>query len=61
MDLFYREFGEGRPLIILHGLMGSSDNWVTHGKELAKHFHVFIPDQRNHANLFIATISIMSY
>ena len=48
MDLFFREFGSGRPVIILHGLFGQSDNWVTLGRRLAEQFHVFIPDQRNH-------------
>ncbi|MEQ9425461.1 MAG: alpha/beta fold hydrolase [Cyclobacteriaceae bacterium] len=50
--LFKREFGEGEPLIILHGLMGSSDNWVTLGKQYAEKFHVIIPDQRNHGQSF---------
>ena len=48
MKLFYREFGEGQPAIILHGLFGQSDNWVTVGRRIADQFHVFIPDQRNH-------------
>jgi esterase len=48
MKLFYRKFGEGPPLIILHGLYGSSDNWVTIGKQLGSHFTVILPDQRNH-------------
>jgi pimeloyl-ACP methyl ester carboxylesterase len=51
MQLFYRKFGnEGNPpLIILHGLFGISDNWVTFGKRMAEEgFEVFIPDQRNH-------------
>jgi esterase len=48
MKLFYREFGEGQPAIILHGLFGQSDNWVTVGRRIANQFHVFIPDQRNH-------------
>jgi len=48
MDLFYREFGNGQPAIILHGLYGQSDNWVTVGRRIADQFHVFIPDQRNH-------------
>ena len=50
MDLFFRKYGAGPPLIILHGLYGSSDNWITIGKSLAKHFTVYIPDQRNHGN-----------
>lgn len=48
MKLFYRQFGQGRPLIILHGIFGISDNWVTIGKRLASKFSVFIPDLRNH-------------
>jgi len=49
MELFYRTYGEGKPVIILHGLFGISDNWVTIGKKLAENnFCVFIPDQRNH-------------
>ena len=48
--LFYREYGNGKPLIILHGLLGSSDNWLLHGKLFAKTFNVFIIDQMNHGN-----------
>ncbi|MFH1119085.1 MAG: alpha/beta fold hydrolase [Bacteroidota bacterium] len=48
MKLFYRHFGEGRPIIILHGIFGISDNWVTLGKRLADKFSVYIPDMRNH-------------
>ncbi len=48
MELFYREWGQGEPLIILHGLFGMSDNWVTLARKWAEHFHVFVPDLRNH-------------
>ena len=48
MKLFYRHYGEGPPVIILHGILGISDNWVTIGRRLAQNFEVFIPDQRNH-------------
>jgi len=48
MKLFFRKYGEGQPLIILHGVLGVSDNWVTIGRRLAQKFTVFIPDQRNH-------------
>ncbi len=53
MDLFYRRYGiEGnQPLIILHGLFGISDNWVTFGRRIADEgFDVIIPDQRNHGH-----------
>ncbi|WP_317899544.1 alpha/beta fold hydrolase [Aurantibacillus circumpalustris] len=49
MKLAFREFGNGQPLIILHGLFGQSDNWNTHAKSFSeKGFHVFAIDQRNH-------------
>jgi len=48
MKLFFRQFGEGSPVIILHGLFGLSDNWVSIGKRIAKEFAVYIPDLRNH-------------
>ena len=48
MNLYYRTVGEGHPLIILHGLFGSSDNWLTHAKELGKNHKVYLLDQRNH-------------
>ncbi len=48
MELFYRKYGSGVPLIIIHGLYGASDNWVTVGRALAEEFEVYIIDQRNH-------------
>ncbi|MDA3953079.1 MAG: alpha/beta fold hydrolase [Bacteroidales bacterium] len=48
MKLFFRKYGQGPPLIIIHGLYGSSDNWVSIGRKLAYNFEVFIIDQRNH-------------
>jgi len=48
MNLFYREEGEGFPVVIVHGLYGSSDNWLTIGKKLASEYKVFMIDQRNH-------------
>ena len=48
MNLFYREMGEGQPMIILHGLFGASDNWLSIAKVLSEHFKVYLIDQRNH-------------
>lgn len=50
MKLYYREFGSGPYLIILHGLFGSSDNWVSIAKKLSDTYTVILPDQRNHGN-----------
>jgi esterase len=48
MKLFCRKYGNGPPLIILHGLFGSSDNWVSIAKNLSGFFTVYLPDLRNH-------------
>lgn len=48
MELFHREFGQGSPVIILHGLFGFSDNWQTIAKSLADQHLVITPDLRNH-------------
>jgi len=48
MKLYFREFGLGRPVIILHGLFGLSDNWVTMARSLENDFRVIVPDLRNH-------------
>ncbi|MFM8916275.1 MAG: alpha/beta fold hydrolase [Bacteroidota bacterium] len=50
MQLFQRKLGEQGPfLVILHGLFGSSDNWLTLGKRFAEDgFRVVLTDLRNH-------------
>lgn len=49
MRLYHRHYGKGKPLIILHGLFGLSDNWVTFARNLTGlGYEVSIPDQRNH-------------
>ena len=51
MTLNFRQFGESGPaVVILHGLYGSSDNWVTIGRQLSAQFRVFLPDLRNHGS-----------
>lgn len=48
MKLNFKEYGEGRPLVILHGLFGSLDNWYSLSKAFADNHHVYLVDQRNH-------------
>ena len=54
MVLFYRTLGPDLststevPLVILHGLLGSGDNWQTLGMTWAEHRPVVVIDQRNH-------------
>lgn len=48
MELHFEHYGQGHPLIILHGLFGSLDNWRTLSKAFAQSFTAFALDQRNH-------------
>jgi esterase len=48
MKLFVQCLGTGFPLIVLHGLYGSGDNWLTIAKYLSGFCEVFLVDQRNH-------------
>jgi len=48
MQLNYKTYGQGDPIIILHGLFGTLDNWQTVGKQLAENYMVYLVDQRNH-------------
>ncbi len=49
MDLYHRTYGTGKPLLILHGLLGSNGNWHTLSRKIfAQHFAVHALDLRNH-------------
>ncbi|HEY0945939.1 MAG TPA: alpha/beta fold hydrolase [Opitutaceae bacterium] len=50
VHLFHRDLGGvgNPPLIVLHGLLGSSRNWLTVGGDLAANYHVCALDLRNH-------------
>jgi pimeloyl-ACP methyl ester carboxylesterase len=48
MHLAFEAAGEGHPLVILHGLLGSADNWRWMSRRLGAHFKVFAVDLRNH-------------
>jgi esterase len=50
MKLFFRDKGDGFPIVFLHGLYGSSDNWLTISKWFSGHYRVIMPDLRNHGN-----------
>lgn len=49
MDLFFKRYGAGEPLLILHGLLGASGNWHTLSQRVfGESFEVYALDQRNH-------------
>ncbi|MBZ0277534.1 MAG: alpha/beta fold hydrolase, partial [Anaerolineae bacterium] len=40
----YLTAGKGTPLLLLHGIPGSSNAWERVGIQLSDHYHVIIPD-----------------
>lgn len=49
MKLNFKQYSsDGAPLLILHGLFGSLQNWAWHCKKFAEHFSVYALDMRNH-------------
>lgn len=52
VQLYYESLGKSGnpPLVILHGLLGSSRNWLNVGKMLSELFDVYLLDLRNHGN-----------
>ena len=48
MQLNHKSYGEGFPLVILHGLFGNLDNWSTIARRWAEHYRVILVDLRNH-------------
>lgn len=48
VDLFFRREGKGTPVVILHGLFGSSDNFGSIGRTLGAEFDMILVDERDH-------------
>ncbi len=50
LALNYKTYGDSKNpnLIILHGFLGSADNWHTLAKQFSEYFYVWTIDQRNH-------------
>jgi len=44
--------GQGEPLLILHGFLGSGDNWISLGRKFSEFFEVHLIDLRNHGRSF---------
>jgi pimeloyl-ACP methyl ester carboxylesterase len=48
MQMYYEEFGEGRPLILLHGGTSTCQTWQEFLPLFIPHFRVITPDSRAH-------------
>lgn len=53
LELAYREIGDGRPLMLLHGFTSAGLQWLRHGPAaaFARHgYRVILPDLRGHGD-----------
>ena len=48
LNIYYEEYGSGRPLILIHGGTVTSSMWRSYIPLFAKHFRVIAPDSRGH-------------
>jgi esterase len=57
--LFHRKLGQGPPVLILPGLLGSTDHWQKIAQQLALHHTLYLVDHRNHSQSFHS--DVMTY
>ena len=65
MTLNFKEYGKGKTIVILHGLLGSLDNWSTIAKSLSTYYNIItidLPDhgKSDHSDLFSYTRIVKS-
>ena len=48
IKIWYAVFGDGEPVILLHGGLGNSNYWGNQVRALAKHYEVIVMDSRGH-------------
>ena len=48
IKLHYESFGQGEPVILLHGGLANVNYWGNQVPELAKHYRVIVMDSRGH-------------
>lgn len=47
-DLYYKVYGQGSPLVLLHGFFGTNEFWDPYINEFAKEYRLIVPDLRGH-------------
>jgi pimeloyl-ACP methyl ester carboxylesterase len=50
IKMYYEEYGVGKPLVLLHGFGGCSQNWHPFTAELAEHYRLIVVDLRGHGH-----------
>jgi hypothetical protein len=45
---YYGIYGEGEPLVLLHGGLATAESWATQVPTLAEGYRVYVPERRGH-------------
>lgn len=48
MEMYYEEYGTGKPLVLLHGFGGCAQNWHPFIAGLSERYHLIVVDLRGH-------------
>ena len=48
IEMYYEEYGEGKPLVLLHGFGGCSQNWHPFTANLSERHRLIVVDLRGH-------------
>lgn len=48
VQLYYEVYGEGDPLVLIHGFLTSGKVWEPYVADFAKYYHVIVVDMRGH-------------
>lgn len=49
-NLYYEEYGQGAPVVLLHGVGGNHASWFNQVPELSRHYRTIVVDQRGFGN-----------
>ena len=47
---YYETYGEGNPLVLLHGGLATSESWAMQTPALAERYRVYVPERRGHGH-----------
>lgn len=50
MEMYYEEYGSGKPLVLLHGFGGCAQNWHPFTAKLSQRYRLIVVDLRGHGH-----------
>lgn len=50
IDMYYKEHGSGKPLVLLHGFGGCGTDWTPFEAKLSEHYRLITIDMRGHGH-----------